>query len=265
MQRQAFAAVLLSLAWCLNVRADGLAKPQAPVVSFASLLDEMIDRETMARWPDPPFTLKQASSYDRRSKTPGNADWFANVDWSNFIRAEKVKTASGERTEQVMLDEQGPGAIVRFWVGGFTDRGVIRFYIDGADEPVMSGTADELIGGHKVFPEPFAANAAARGRNLYAPIPYAKQVKVTYDGPLPRKFGNPGGEGFWYNINYLTYPADSKVESFSLAVLANLSTVEALLAPSPGLAPSSPKNVTRLSKNLHMASVDINCVNRAKS
>lgn len=146
-----------SIALCVAIIAailiaSPLAAAEPPVVSFASLLDEMVNRKTMARWPDPPFTLKQASSYDRRSKTPGNADWFANVDWSNFVRSEKVKTASGERTEHVMLDERGPGAIVRVWVGGYTNRGIIRFYIDGADEPVMSGTADELIGGNKVSP-----------------------------------------------------------------------------------------------------------------
>src|SRR5262249_14881274 len=144
-------------------------------ISFASLLEEMLDRSAAARWPDPPFTLRQASSYDRRSKTPRNDDWFANKDWSNFIRAEKVPSGGGERTEYVMLDAQGPGAIVRFWVGGFTDRGVVRIYIDGAAEQVISGTADEMIGGPKYFPEPFAA-VRAKGRDLYAPIPYAKSV-----------------------------------------------------------------------------------------
>ena len=195
-----------------------LAATPRPVISTASLLDEMTDAQAAARWPDPPFTLKQVSSYDRSSKTPDNFDWFANHDWSNFIRTEKVKTADGERLECVMMDEAGPGAVVRFWAGGFTNLGVIRIYIDGAAEPVMSGTADEMIGGAKYFPEPFAA-VRARGRNLYAPIPYAKHIKITYDGPRPPKPEEPGEEGFWYNINYRTYPAQTPVESFSLAAL----------------------------------------------
>ncbi len=197
----------------------GMARAaESPVISFASLLDEMVDRGAMARWPSPEFTCKQASSYDRRSKKPGNEDWFANQDWSNFIRAEKVAGKNGDRTEYVMLDEAGPGAIVRIWAGGYTDKGVIRFYIDGAAEPVLSGTADEIIGGNKYFPKPLAA-VHARGRNLYAPIPYAKHIKITYDGPLPKPLSNPGNVGFWYNINYRTYPAGTKVESFSVTVL----------------------------------------------
>ncbi|MCE9546457.1 MAG: DUF2961 domain-containing protein [Planctomycetia bacterium] len=190
------------------------------MISFTSLLKEMTDRSTMARWPSPEFTCKQASSYDRRSKKPGNEDWFANVDWSNFIRTEK----NGGRTEHVMLDEAGPGAIVRIWAGGYTDKGTLRFYIDGATEPVLSGTADQMIGGKKYFPEPLSG-VRARGRDLYAPIPYAKHMKITYDGPLPKRFGDPGGVGFWYNVNYRTYPAGTNVESFSPAALDNIKTL----------------------------------------
>jgi hypothetical protein len=190
-------------------------------ISFSSLLDEMIDNAAAARWPDPPFTLKQASSYDRRSKTPGNQDWFANRDWSNFIRSETVSTPDGERTEYVMMDEPGPGAVVRFWAGGFTNVGTVRIYIDGAKEPLLIGTADEIIGGQKYFPEPFTA-VRSRGLNLYAPIPYAKHIKITYDGPLPPKPDDGGTVAFFYNIDYRTYPQGTRVESFTLGALPQM-------------------------------------------
>jgi hypothetical protein len=193
----------------------------APPITFSSLVDEMTDSGAAARWPEPPFTLKQASSYDRRSQTPGTPDWFANRDWSNFVRTETVRTAQGDRTEYVMLDESGPGAIVRFWAGGFTSVGTLRIYIDGASKPSLIGTADEIIGGQKYFPKPYAATRA-RGKDLYAPIPYAKHVKVTYDGPLPRKPDDPGTVGFWYNIDYRTYPATTRLVSFSIDVLSQM-------------------------------------------
>ena len=218
------------------------------LVSFVSLLDEMADPESVARWPDPSFTLKQASSYDRLSKTPGNVDWFANSDWSNFVRTEQVKTsAAGERTEYVMMDEPGPGAIVRFWAGGFTNKGALRFYVDESSEPILIGTADEVIGGQKYFPQPFAA-VRSRGLDLYAPIPYAKRIKITYDGPLPDKTDDYKNEvRFWYNINYRVYAPGTKVQSFSLAQLVgarqSLGRVAQALTNEELLAPSSPQSL----------------------
>ena len=42
-----------------------LAVSAAAPVSLDSLLQEMLDVESIARWPQPEFTCKQASSYDR--------------------------------------------------------------------------------------------------------------------------------------------------------------------------------------------------------
>ncbi|UCF17734.1 MAG: hypothetical protein JSW59_09775, partial [Phycisphaerales bacterium] len=83
----------------------------ADSVSFGSLLDEMVNRDLLARSPDPFYTCHQASSYERTSVSPNQPGWFANRDWSHFIRAERNEG----RTEWVMLDAKGPGAIVRIW------------------------------------------------------------------------------------------------------------------------------------------------------
>ena len=52
----------------------------AQQVSFATLLDEMVDRDELAKTPRIAYTLGQASSYDRASKTPNGPGWFANKD-----------------------------------------------------------------------------------------------------------------------------------------------------------------------------------------
>src|SRR5262249_51134896 len=70
-----------------------LAQPQpatavaVPPINLDSLLKEMLDRDALARYPDPPYTCKQSSSYDRASTTPDNPKtWFANGDSGHFIR-----------------------------------------------------------------------------------------------------------------------------------------------------------------------------------
>ena len=88
------------------------AKPASPEVSLGTLLREMTDRDEIARWPSPAFACRQASSTDPATKTPDQPGWFGNGDCTNFIRQET--TPHG--TEYVMLDADGPGAVVRFWM-----------------------------------------------------------------------------------------------------------------------------------------------------
>ena len=88
----------------------GTSKP--PVVSEATLLHEMTARDALARLPYPAYTTRQFSSYDRKAVSPDQPGWFGNDDWSMFIRTEN----RNGRTEHVLMDADGPGAIVRFWM-----------------------------------------------------------------------------------------------------------------------------------------------------
>ena len=55
-------------------------------VSIESLLSEMVDRDSVARFPADNFRLKQASSYNRASKSPDDAKgWFNNKDHSGQV------------------------------------------------------------------------------------------------------------------------------------------------------------------------------------
>ena len=85
-------------------------------VSIESLLHEMVDRDSVARFPERNYRLRQHSSYNRASRTPEEAKgWFTNNDFNkkpgdrNFIRIEEK---IGKK-EWVLMDHEGPGAIVR--------------------------------------------------------------------------------------------------------------------------------------------------------
>jgi hypothetical protein len=114
-----------------------------------------------------------------------------------------------------MLDVEGPGAIVRWWITQYKFDGTIRVYLDGAKEPVLQAKGNQLVGGEPggAVGPPLAA-MYSRGCNLYLPIPFAKHCKVTYDGANAletKKFA----DNLYYNINYLQYADVTQVKSFS--------------------------------------------------
>lgn len=197
----------------------------APEITTPSLLHELIDLEGLSRFPDPPFTCRQFSSYDRKSKSP-REDWFANADCGQFLREEKV----GERTEYVMVDAQGPGAIVRIWSAN--PKGTLRIYLDKAAAPVVEEKMTDFLSGKTAgFPFPIA-HTVSRGWNAYFPIAYAEHCKITSDEP-----------GFYYQVNYRTYAPGTRVRTFTAedpekwseaveAVVKGLSRPEEL--PRPG-------------------------------
>lgn len=173
----------------------GAAEP----VSLPSLLTDMTDLTRMAEFPSPAYTNRQFSSYDRASKSPTDANgWFANGDYGQYLRSEVHEG----RTENVMMDAKGPGSIVRIWSAD--PKGNLRFYFDGADQPAYTVSFQDLLGGRVAgLPQPISA-IAARGWNLYLPMPYATGCKVTVD---------VGGS--YYHINYRTYPAGTAVTTFA--------------------------------------------------
>jgi len=173
-------------------------------ITFESLLSEMTDLEALARFPRPYYTCRQFSSYDRNSTDPNiltTENWFANADWGKFLR---VETRNG-RYEYVMMDAQGPGAIVRIWSANPDKAGILRIYLDHGEDPVVEIPLEDMLGGER---EPYLsplAGVRAKGWNCYWPIPYAKHCKVT-----------SSGAGFYYHVNYRTYKRGNRVRTYSL-------------------------------------------------
>lgn len=205
-------------------------------VSLKSLIEEMTDRDNLSYYPtNPPYKLKQVSSFNPASVKKDSAGWFANFDMSHFSGVENVNG----RREFVLFDEEGPGAIVRWWMTFYkAQNGILRIYIDADSLPVIEGTPRDVLSGDKLAVYPFSASVqegAPRGEegrdydhNLYLPLPFAKHAKVTYEcDSMVRKFEYEGlrvEQGYWwpdvfYNICYRQYPADTRVESFSQEAL----------------------------------------------
>ena len=211
-------SIILSL---LLLSTPALSKPR---ISAASLLKEMTDRNALAEYPSPAYQLKQASSYDRRSVAKDQPGWFTNDDWSAFVREDSVEG----RREYVMMDQEGPGAIVRFWMtfsGPDCGKGTLRIYVDDMATPAISGSAFDLLSGGVLSPAPLSASVSElsaydrRGHNLYYPILYRHRCKVTYESPYvyagPDRSKRKDIEHVYYNIDFRSYDPSVAVESFS--------------------------------------------------
>ena len=171
----------------------------------------MVDNTAIARWPDPYYTELQASSYDRKSVTPGKPGWFANDDRSQYIRTEDING----RHEQVMMDADGPGAIVRFWLTTFKRNGVIRIYFDNKSTPVLTIDAYDLmqsklpLGPALLQPHSSYEPKEKGGSTLYMPMPYAKHCKVTFEDR------DTDNQPRYYQINYRKYSVGTRVITFN--------------------------------------------------
>lgn len=194
-------------------------------VSLKSLLNEMTDKTAITYFPENVYSLKQFSSYDRRTVSPDNNDWWANADYTQFIRDENING----RRELVMFDADGPGAVVRFWMtfaGEGAYNGKLRIYLDEAETPAIEGNILDILSGEKLAPEPLASSVSPetkyeqRGHNLYLPIPYSSHCKITYECDSVKMVNNRWRPSVYYNINYRTYNKNVKVESFTSEILA---------------------------------------------
>lgn len=199
------------------------SKPEP--VTLGSLLNELTSREAKAEYPRPYFTCKQFSSYDRATTTPNDKSWFSNWDRSMFVR---IDTIDGIK-HYVMMDADGPGAIVRFWMtfgGQHPGEGTLQVFIDNNPVSVIEGNPFDILSRGKLVGAPLSSSVPdsarfrMRGHNLYLPIPYAKHCKVVYiSSNIKDQGAKTGGEAVYYNIDYRTYSPETNVMSFSLADL----------------------------------------------
>lgn len=188
------------------------------IITFRSLLREMTSAETLTRYPSPAYRLVQFSSYDRRSIHPDSAGWYANDDYTNFIREEDTDG----RHEYVMLEADGPGAIVRWWMtfgNANAMNSYIRVYLDGQSDPVIEGSAPELIGGGVLAPAPLSTSVSPltepqrRGYNLYLPIPFSEKCRITLENDSVLVTPQRHTPSIYYNIDARLYVEGTRVVS----------------------------------------------------
>lgn len=226
-------------------------------ISISSLLNEMIDHESVARYPENNFRLKQHSSYNRVSTTPEDEKgWFTNHDFNskpayhNFIRIEE----NDGRKEWVLMDHEGPGAIVRTWMPWLgknkpTSDIHMRIYLDGSDEPVMEGNMLGMFDGSGDIPYPFAHPSLRSAVNFF-PIPYAKRCKVTTD-KMP----------FFFIFTFREYDEGTPIKTFSMEdfdAAADLTekTGKILLDPTPS-ASGQPSGISASLGSQEETSIDL--------
>ncbi|MDB4766352.1 DUF2961 domain-containing protein [bacterium] len=190
----------------------------------------MVDRDSIARYPKHNFRLKQASSYNRASKTPDDPKgWFNNKDHSGQVI--RVDEKDGKQ-EWVLMDHTGPGAIVRTWMPWRNQlkpgsENTMRIYLDGEEEPVIQGNPLSLFDGSGFVPFPFAHSSLRSAVNFF-PIPYQKSCKITTDQ-----------QPFFFQFTYREYDEDTSIKTFTMddyeaAKELTKSTGEQLLNPTIG-------------------------------
>ena len=162
-------------------------------LTTSDLLREMSALGRLASWPEPAFRTIQYSSYDRRSKNPELPGWFENSDGFGgepIPGFEAVLRAADDQGvgEYLVVDQAGPGAIVRGWSAGMD--GVLRVYLDGEHEPLYEGTGYEFLARRS---QHFFKSAGISGEfgdafiqqdADYLPVPFAKRLRVTWEGRL---------------------------------------------------------------------------------
>lgn len=208
---------LIKMLLCVCVLRGGPGFAQDSI-TVGSLLREMTSFGVVASWPRPAFIESQASSYDRRSVAAGQPGWFANGDFNQFIRKEE----KGVHTEYVMMDAEGPGAVVRFWLTTVVKPGKLRFYFDNETEPSLEISAYDLMkGGLQLGPALLNPHSSYEpegkgGNTLYLPLPYRKHCKITFEFADSASFK----ASHYYQINYRTYGAGVEIKTFTLSDLA---------------------------------------------
>lgn len=189
------------------------ANAQSYDVTLESLLDEMTSFDAATYYPD--YTCRQQSSYDRRSVTPSNMNWFANDDGGGFIRTETIDG----RTEKVLFEASSPGAITRIWTTTGNLSGKIRFYFDGSTIPNWEIPAYNLlqfgvpVGSGLCQPHINNVVGGKGGSTFFLPITYAQSCKVTLEEP-DASFSTPR----YFHFNYRIYPPTKSIETFSMDV-----------------------------------------------
>lgn len=211
-------------AWPMTASVSG------ETISTKQLLREMADRDALASFPSPSYRSLQSSSYDRASQSMDTEDWFANRDYSQFLRTDQHQG----RTEHVMMEATGPGAVVRIWITwagrpgkAFSD-GTIRMYLDGKEDAVLSAPASEFVDGGPdgdggAWNEPELAYSVApqtphgrRGHNLFVPIPFETSCRITYETDQELDASGRIDESFYYHVGYRVYEPGTSVETFSM-------------------------------------------------
>lgn len=187
-------------------------------IGFANLLHQLVDLETV--YQPPIFRTGMVSSYDRSG---------GDQDDVGFIRKEGDWFVAAELP--------GPGAITRIWSAN--PQGMVRIYVDdGGQSLIQRNFRDLFLDKLEPFTKPFVRGAPRvwGAHWSYAPIPFEQFCKITLSAQC------------FYQIDYITYPIDQKVQSLKLPLSKTEKTAMTTVAKQFVTAKAAPYKISKAIK-----------------
>jgi hypothetical protein len=213
-------------------------------VTYADMVDRLVDLKRLAVLPRHGEETLLSSSYDRASQYDDATDqyinWDANNDGNGIVRLE------GNR--MVLADVVGAGSIVRMW-SATPGNGKVSIYLDGSSKPIVAGPFKSYFDGSlfgldldALTYKTVSANVA--GSNNFVPITFLHSCKIVADQDW----------GQYYQFTFVKFPADVLVESTRFPLkemdLAALRKVNAQLVEAK--TPDAPANAVVLHQMLSL-------------
>jgi hypothetical protein len=174
---------------------------QIGTLTYAEIVSRLYN---LAHLAEPPMKGEKSGSwassfggvarYDATSGTYQN--WGGGNDAEGFLRKE------GE--SGIVAEVKGPGVIWRVW-SAYPRQGHIKYFIDGAEVPVLDMPFEEYFSGQKPplnYPE--LTHVLSRGHNSYIPIAFQKSMKIVLEKDW----------GAFYQFTYTLFPNGTSVPSF---------------------------------------------------
>ncbi|HMP73801.1 MAG TPA: DUF2961 domain-containing protein [Kiritimatiellia bacterium] len=127
-----------------------------------------------------------------------------NNDFNNF------QSRSQEPGWVVLLDEQGPGVIRRFWMTGTDPGHPVRIFIDGERTPRIEGVLEDLFGHMDPWLVPLAQYVNMCFYS-YVPIPFNRSIRIETREPNTHPFWGP--RRIFYQLSVESLPGQ-RVESY---------------------------------------------------
>ncbi|HUT55291.1 MAG TPA: glycoside hydrolase family 172 protein [bacterium] len=172
------AAIMVALMGAAAPPGAGISGPRVGLQAYGDLFG-------LCFWHDG-LHAGQSSSHDENDR---------NIDLMHFHGTYK--------RGKVLARITGPGVVYRIWSAGPT--GTLKFYADGADQPVVACGFKEYLAGECAADQAFAVGRYAN----YTPVPFKQSLIVTAEKFKP--------EGAYYQITYMTYDQEPGIETVTAA------------------------------------------------
>jgi hypothetical protein len=130
----------------------------------------------------------------------------ANEDYNHF----QGKTKDGW---VILADLRGPGLLERFWFTGFPADAPFRFFFDGAKEPLMEFSWNDLVQGYPPFDTPPVSIDEQNCWHTFLPIPFNRRLLIVAEDRGYKYGQSPKA---YYQINWRHLPQHQTVESLTL-------------------------------------------------